>query len=114
MADKLVWILWAELRVNGDVEGIETPTGIIPKYEDLAKLFKEHLNQDYTKENYIGQFTIRIPENLARLERVEKIYKEKVSDTPQIVFDTFDEAHSRLQVAAKKHGDYVPPFDLEA
>ncbi|MHC4216053.1 MAG: phosphoenolpyruvate carboxykinase domain-containing protein, partial [Planctomycetota bacterium] len=43
MGDKKVWILWAELRVNGDVEAIETPTGMIPMYEDLAKLFKEQL-----------------------------------------------------------------------
>ncbi|MCD6175412.1 MAG: phosphoenolpyruvate carboxykinase (GTP), partial [Planctomycetes bacterium] len=25
--DKMVWLLWAELRVNGDVEAIKTPTG---------------------------------------------------------------------------------------
>jgi len=113
IADKLVWILWAELRVNGDVDGIVTPTGFIPKYEDLAGLFKEKLNKNYTKENYVEQFTIRIQENLAKLERVEKIYTEKVSDTPQIVFETFDEARSRLQAARDKHGDYISPFDLE-
>ncbi len=113
MADKLVWILWAELRVNGDVDGIETPTGVIPMYEDLAGLFKKHLDMSYTKENYVEQFTIRIPENLAKLERVEKIYTEKVFDTPQIVFDTFDEARNRLQEAAKKYGDSISPFDLE-
>ena len=113
MADKLVWILWAELRVNGDVDGIETPTGVIPIYEDLAGLFKEHLDMNYTKENYVEQFTIRIPENLAKLDRVEKVYTEKVLDTPQIVFDTFDEARGRLQETAKKYGDYISPFDLK-
>ncbi len=112
MADKKVWILWAELRVNGDVDGIKTPTGLIPKYEDLAKLFKEHLNANYTKEDYIQQFTIRIPENLAKLDRVEKIYKEKVSDTPRIVFDTFAEARKRLKQTGEKYGDYISPFDF--
>ncbi len=112
MADKMIWILWAELRVNGDVDGIETPTGVIPIYEDLARLFKEHLDRNYTKENYIEQFTIRIPENLAKLDRVEKIYTEKVSDTPQVVFDTFDGTRNRLQAAGKKYGDYISPFDL--
>jgi len=112
MADKLIWILWAELRANGDVDGIETPTGLIPKYEDLEKLFKEHLDAQYTKADYIQQFTIRIPENLAKLERVEKIYKEKVSDTPQIVFDTFAEVRRRLKAAGDKYGDYISPFDL--
>lgn len=112
MADKLVWILWAELRVNGDVDGIETPTGLIPKYEDLKKLFKEHLDTDYTQADYVEQFTIRIPENLAKLDRVEKIYKEKVPDTPQIVFDTFAEVRKRLKAASDKYGDYISPFDL--
>jgi phosphoenolpyruvate carboxykinase (GTP) len=112
MADKLVWILWAELRANGDVDGIETPTGLIPKYEDLARLFKEHLSREYTEADYVEQFTIRIPENLAKLDRVEKIYREKVADTPQILYDTFAEARDRLKATQQRHGDYISPFDL--
>jgi phosphoenolpyruvate carboxykinase (GTP) len=112
MLDKKVWILWAELRVNGDVDGIETPTGLIPKYDDLAKLFKENLNKEYKKADYVQQFTIRIPENLAKIDRVEKIYKEKVSDTPQIVFDTFEEHRKRLKAAQEKYDDNISPFDL--
>jgi phosphoenolpyruvate carboxykinase (GTP) len=114
MADKLVWILWAELRVNGDVEGIETPTGLIPKYEDLERLFKEHLDTEYTQQAYVEQFTVRIPENLAKLDRVEKIYREKVSDTPQILFDTFSEVRKRLRAVQDKYGDYISPLDLTA
>jgi len=114
MADKLVWILWAELRVNGDVDGIETPTGLIPKYEDLARLFKDNIGTEYTRDDYVRQFTIRIPENLAKLDRVEKIYREKVSDTPAIVFDTFGEIRKRFKAAADKHGDYISPFELTA
>ncbi|GAH66657.1 unnamed protein product, partial [marine sediment metagenome] len=112
MADKKVWILWAELRVNGDVDVIETPTGFIPKYEDLAKLFKEQLGKDYSQADYVQQFTIRMPENLAKVDRVEKIYKEKVPDTPQIVFDTFAKVRSRLKAAQDKYGEYISPFDL--
>jgi len=112
MADKKVWILWAELRVNGDVDVIETPTGFMPKYEDLAKLFKEQLGKEYSQADYVQQFTIRVPENLAKVGRVEKIYKEKVPDTPQIVFDTFAKIRSRLKAAQDKHGDYISPFDL--
>jgi phosphoenolpyruvate carboxykinase (GTP) len=112
MGDKKVWILWAELRAAGDVNAIKTPTGYIPGYEDVARLFKEHLNADYTKDDYIQQFTIRIPENLAKLDRVEKIYREKVADTPQILYDTFAEARTRLKTARNKHGDNISPFDL--
>ena len=112
MADKNVWILWAELCVNGDVDAVETPTGLIPRYEDLARLFKEHLDAQYAQPDYVRQFTVRIPENLAKLDRVENIYKQKVSDTPQIVFDTFAKVRKRLKAAQDKHGDYISPLDL--
>ena len=112
MSDKKVWILWAELRVNGDVDAIETPTGLIPEYEDLAKLFKEHLDAEYSKADYVSQFTVRIPENLAKFDRIENIYREKVSDTPQVVFDTVAEVRRRIKEASDKHGDYISPFDL--
>jgi phosphoenolpyruvate carboxykinase (GTP) len=114
MADKLVWLLWAELRVNGDVGAIQTPTGYIPIFEDLEKLFKDNLEKKYTKDDYIEQFTIRIPENLAKLDRVEKIYREKVSDTPQILYDIFEDVRKRLKDAQAKHGVYISPFDLTA
>jgi phosphoenolpyruvate carboxykinase (GTP) len=114
MGDKLVWLLWAELRVNGDVGALQTPTGYIPIYEDLAKLFKDNLDNKYTKDDYIEQFTIRIPENLAKLDRVEKIYREKVADTPQILYDIFADVRKRLQDAQTKHGLYISPFDLKA
>jgi len=114
MGDKLVWILWAELRVNGDVQGIKTPTGIIPKHEDLAKLFKENLNAEYTRDDYVQQFTYRVPENLAKLDRVEKIYREKVADTPAILYRTFGKARKRLNEAAKKYGDNISPLDFPA
>ena len=113
MADKKVWILWAELRVNGDVDAIETPTGLIPKYEDLEKLFKEHLDQQYSRDDYVRQFTIRIPESLSKLDRIVNIYKQDVPDTPQIVFETFAELRKCLKEARNKYGDYISPFDLE-
>ena len=112
MADKLIWLLWAELRVNDEVGAVKTPTGFIPIYEDLAKLFKDNLDTKYSEADYVRQFTIRIPENLAKLDRVEKIYKEKVADTPQILYDTFAEVRKRLKDAQAKHGDNISPLDL--
>jgi phosphoenolpyruvate carboxykinase (GTP) len=112
MSDKLVWILWAELRVNGEVDAIKTPTGFIPLYDDLAHLFKQRLKTEFSRDNYIRQFTVRVPENLAKLDRVEKVYREKVPDTPKILFSTFDEARKRLKAASDKLGHYISPFDL--
>ncbi|MHC4524816.1 MAG: phosphoenolpyruvate carboxykinase domain-containing protein [Planctomycetota bacterium] len=110
--DKMIWVLWAELRVNGDVEAIKTPTGWIPKYEDLAPLFKEKLNKDYTQDEYVQQFTVRVPNLLAKYDRVEAIYKEKVADTPQLVYDTFSAIRKRLKDLQAAKGDFVSPLDL--
>jgi phosphoenolpyruvate carboxykinase (GTP) len=112
MSDKLIWLLWAELRVNDDVGAVKTPTGFIPVFEDLQKLFKDNLDREYTRDDYVEQFTIRIRENLAKLDHVGKIYKEKVPDTPQILYDTFAEARKRLKAARAEHGDNISPLDL--
>lgn len=110
--DKMVWLLWAELRVNGEVEALSTPTGWIPKYKDLAPLFKSKLNADYTQAAYEKQFTIRIPNLIAKFDRVEKIYRDKVSDTPQAVYDTLAAIRKRLTDAQAKHGDTLSPLAL--
>jgi len=110
--DKHVWIKWMELRVHGDVDAITCPTGRIPCYEDLVKLFKQVLDKEYTKEDYISQFTIRVSENLAKISRVEKYHKENVPGSPQIVYDTLEDTRKRLNDLRDKHGDYVSPFDL--
>jgi len=110
--DKMIWVLWAELRVNGDVDAIKTPTGWIPKHEDLAPLFKDKLVKDYTQDDYVKQFTIRIPELLAKYDRVEAIYREKVADTPQLVYDTFDAIRKRLKALQTEKGNHVSPLDL--
>lgn len=110
--DKTVWMLWAELRVNGDVDAKKAPTGWIPLHKDVQKLFKEKLGTDYTEAAYIKAFTIRVPNLLAKFDRVEAIYRSKVPDTPKIVYDTFTKIRSRLNEAKKKHGDLISPLDL--
>ena len=110
--DKKIWYKWIDLRVNNEAEAIETPTGYIPLYEDLKKLFKKVLNKNYSEEDYIKQFMIRIPENLAKIERIKKIYTERVKDTPPILFEVLEEEKKRLIDAKEKHGDYISPYDL--
>ncbi len=110
--DKKIWYKWAELRVHNEVDAIDTPTGRIPKYDDLKRLFKEVLNKDYTEENYKQQFMIRIPENLAKIERIKKIYETDVIDAPKILFDTLEKQKQRLLEAQKKYGDYITPDKL--
>ena len=110
--DKKVWYKWMELRAHNDVEAINTPTGRIPKYEDLKKLFKDVLNKDYTEEDYKKQFTVRVPESLAKIDRITEVYKTKVTDTPKILFDVLEEQRKRLLEVQKEHGDYITPNKL--
>ncbi|NLF31709.1 MAG: phosphoenolpyruvate carboxykinase (GTP) [Planctomycetes bacterium] len=112
MLDKSVWIKWMELRVHGDVEAIEAPTGLIPLYDDLKRLFAEVLRKDYSQEAYVKQFTIRIPENLSKLHRIENIYRHDVADTPAILFEVLSAQRERLEALMKTAGEYVSPFDL--
>ena len=72
--DKKVWILWAEGRVHGDYDAIETPVGFIPKYEDLVPLFKSALHKDYSREDYDEQFTVRIEAYRAKWQRMADIF----------------------------------------
>jgi phosphoenolpyruvate carboxykinase (GTP) len=111
--DKHVWIKWMELRVHSEAGAIRSPTGYLPKYEDLRKLFDRVLNKDYTKEDYIKQFTIRVPENLAKIERVQRFYQENVSDTPAELFEILDQQRIRLVEARERFGDYISPESFE-
>ena len=109
--DKIVWLKWMELRSHGEVDAIKTPTGHIPHYRDLKRLFEEVLNRDYTKEAYNKQFTTRIPEHLAKTERVVKVF-ESVSDAPKEVFTVLEKQRERLLDVREKRGDYVLPEQL--
>ena len=107
--DKYVWLKWMELRANNEVDAIKIPIGYIPKYDDLKKLFKEVLNTDYTKEAYDKQFMIRVPKLLAKLERIENVYKTKVPDAPDILYTSLSDERERLIKAKEEHGDYIKP-----
>ena len=111
MLDKHVWVKWAELRVHGDVQTLRTPTGLIPRYEDLKRLFAEVRKTDFTEADYAEQFRLRIPENLAKLDRIEEIYRGE-PDTPRVVFTTLAAQRDRLLALRERKGDCVAPTDL--
>jgi phosphoenolpyruvate carboxykinase (GTP) len=110
--DKRIWLRWMELRVHGDVDAIKTPTGFIPQYEDLRRLFQEILKRDYAEGDYIKQFSIRVPHHLAKIERLTQIYRTRVTDTPQQLFDVLEQQRERLQAAQARFGDEISPDQL--
>jgi phosphoenolpyruvate carboxykinase (GTP) len=108
MADKRVWVKWMELRIHGDCEAVETPLGLIPKYDDLVRLFKDVLGADYAREAYEEQFAIRVPENLAKLDRAEALYREEPTTPPEL-FEIIGGQRERLDAARKAHGEKISP-----
>ena len=107
--DKAVWLKWMELRVNDDAETLSTPTGHIPLYSDLKKLFNEVLYKQYTREEYIKQFTVRINENLAKINRMKTVFQTRILDTPGVLFTVLKEQQKRLIDAQQTYGDYISP-----
>lgn len=106
---KRVWLKWMELKANRDIEGIKTPIGYIPYYEDLKKLFMEVLGVDYKEEDYVKQFSLRVPQNIMKMERIIKIY-EKEEDLPDVVLEILKKQKEELEKVKEKFGDFVSPY----
>ncbi len=111
MLDKSAWIKWMELRVHGDVDAIDVGYGSIPKYEDLKTIFKETLDQEYTEQDYVEQFTIRVPELLGKLDRMQEIYAT-VDDTPAAMQEEMATQRKRLEALKVDKGEYISPLDF--
>ena len=83
----------------------------IKKYEDLKELFSNTFNKDYTKEQYEQQFSIRIPNLLEKLDRIEEVYKEE--DVPERFQTHIRQQRERLLEAKEKFGkDVISPFNF--
>ena len=109
--DKAVWLKWMELRVHGECAAIRGPTGFLPHYEDLSRLFLQVLNKDYSRQEYEQQFAIRVPQNLTKIERVDERY-QRLAGIPQEVFTLLAEQRQRLLDLQRQLGDLVSPLKL--
>ncbi len=107
--DKHVWVKWMELRVHGEAAALRTPTGLIPCLEDLQRLFGEVLDKPYSEEDYVRQFTIRVPQNLAKMDRVEEFHRTKVDQAPDAVFEALAAQRDRLLEARSQFGEKISP-----
>ncbi len=110
--DKKAWLLWMEGRVHGEYRAIETPIGYIPIYEDLCALFKKIFGKEYTKEQYTEQFSIRVKNYLAKLDRIEEIYQTE-DGVPDDFKNHLYQQRERLREANEKYGkDEISPFEF--
>ena len=99
--DKKVWLMWMDGRVHDEFQAIETPVGLIPKYEDLKELFQQIFERDYSREDYERQFAIRTKMLLGRLDRIEEIYG-KETDVPQAFLDQIAQQRARLEKEGRR------------
>jgi phosphoenolpyruvate carboxykinase (GTP) len=81
----------------------------MPLYKDLRRLFKVALDIDYTEEQYKEQFTIRVAQQLAKIDRIEAIFRQEWG-IPEVLFTTLDEQRQRLEAARAEFGDYISPL----
>lgn len=109
--DKAVWVKWMDLRIHGDADAIDGGCGLIPIYEDLKPIFKEVRGTDYSKEDYVSQFSINVQALIDKLDRMEKIYSD-ISDTPQTMKDEMAAQRDRLEKMKAEKGEVISPFAL--
>jgi len=108
--DVKVWLGWLELFVHGDVEGIETAVGFLPKYEELVPLFQA-IDKEYPKSLYDMQFALYIDKIIERIE-LQKAAYSKEADLPGQLFEVYAKQKSDLEQLREKHGAIVSADDL--
>jgi len=110
--DVKVWLMWLAKFAHGEVEGIETPIGYIPKYEDLKELFAKLIDKEYPRELYDKQFSIYVDNIQARIDlQREAFAKEK--NLPGKLFEVYEEWSTDLAALKKKYGPIVTPAQLQ-
>lgn len=103
--DVRVWLGWLELYAHGDVGAIETPIGMVPKFEDLEKLFGT-INKSYPKELYDMQFALYVDKIVSRIELQTEAYA-KEDGIPQALFDVYTKQREELLQLKDRFGAVV-------
>ena len=109
--DVRAWLSWLERYAHGEVGGVETPIGFIPRYEDLRKIFEGTIDKPYPKSLYDKQFSFYVDNILQRIQLQEDAYRKEKKMPPRI-FEVYAEQRQGLLALKEKHGAIVPPDKL--
>ena len=109
--DVKVWLSWLDRKAHGDAEGIETPIGIIPRYEELKELFSSIIKKEYPRALYDRQFSLYIDKILGRIELQSEAFG-KEENLPKKLFEVYSEQKSGLEALKAKFGAIVKPDQL--
>ncbi len=108
--DVRIWLGWLDLYAHGDVEAIETPIGMLPKYEDLKPLFAT-IDKDYPKDLYDMQFALYIDNIVKRLDLQTEEYS-KEAEIPSELYTVYRQQKEELLALKDKFGPIVAISDL--
>jgi phosphoenolpyruvate carboxykinase (GTP) len=106
--DKKVWVIWAEGRVHGEYNAIETPIGYLPRYDDLKALFRRVFNREYTLEEYTQQFSVRVDKYLEKQARMEELYSDE-EGVPDELWEVHHRIKRQLKMLREKTGEPILP-----
>jgi phosphoenolpyruvate carboxykinase (GTP) len=109
--DVRVWLTWLCQRAKGEVGAIETPIGLIPKYEDLKALFASVIDKEYLRALYDKQFAIYVDKIQARIDLQREAFR-KGKDLPGKLYEIYDRWSEGLAKLRQQHGAIVPPDKL--
>jgi phosphoenolpyruvate carboxykinase (GTP) len=110
--DVKVWLAWLERRAHNEVQAIETPIGLIPKYDDLKRLFKARIDKEYSRELYDKQFSLYIDNIVRRIDMQIDAYG-KEENLPAKLFEVLKTERRGLMELKEKYGSIVTPVQLE-
>ena len=104
--DVRVWLSWLERYAHRELGAVETPIGLIPRYEDLQRLFAELIDKPYPQDLYEQQFSLYVDNILARIDLQREAYaKEK--NLPEELFRVYDRQRSGLLDLKSQYGPVV-------
>jgi phosphoenolpyruvate carboxykinase (GTP) len=110
--DVRVWLAWLERKAHNDVDHIDSPIGLLPKYEDLRELFTSIIDKEYPKELYQKQFSLYLDNILNRIDLQLEAYG-KETGIPARLFEILGEQREELLKLREAHGPVVSPDQLE-
>jgi len=109
--DVKAWLTWLARFAHGDYEGIDTPIGFLPKYEDMKQTFADTIGKEYARDLYDKQFSIYIDKIIGRIELQREAFG-KEENLPEQLFKVYEEWETGLNGLKEKFGPVVTPEQL--
>lgn len=110
--DVKVWLAWLERMVYHELGYIHSPVGLLPRYEDLRKLFNDIINKDYSYSLYEKQFSLYTDKIIERLNLQLESYGRE-PNIPERLFEVLNSQKNQLLCLKETIGPIVAPHHLK-